>query len=169
MKVLETERLILVRLSHADAEFMLELLNEPSFIRFIGDKGVRTVDDAREYLSNGPIRSYAENGYGLYLATLKEDGACIGICGLVKRDELQDPDVGFAFLPAYWSRGYASESAAAVLQYAREKLGLGRIVAITAPENMSSVNLLHKLGLSFEGMIRLTDDTEEISLYATDS
>ena len=168
MRVLETERLILDRLSHDDAKFILELLNEPSFIRFIGDKGVRTVEDAREYLSNGPIRSYGLYGFGLFLTRLKKGRSRIGICGLVKRDELQDPDVGFAFLPAYWSQGYAAESAAGVLRYSREQLGIRRIVAITTPDNHSSIKLLCKLGLSFERMIRLPDDPKEIRLYAAD-
>ena len=167
--VLETDRLALRQLSNDDAGFILELLNEPSFIRFIGDKGVRNLADARNYLQNGPCKSYAENGYGLYLVALQDNGAPLGICGLVKRDELQDPDIGFAFLPAFRTQGYACEAAAAVLRHAREQLGLSRIVAVTAPDNRSSINLLRKIGLSFERMIRMSDDADEIELYATDA
>ena len=168
MIVIETERLSLYHLSLDDSEFILELLNEPSFIRFVGDKGVRTVEHAREYLTNGPIRSYAQNGYGLYLTRLGNGGARIGICGLVKRDELPAPDIGFAFLPAYWSQGFAVESATAVLQYGMNHLGLARIVAIVSPDNHSSISLLRKIGLSFERMVRLSDDADEIGLYGTD-
>src|SRR5712692_6293312 len=122
MKVLETDRLILRRLSVEDAEFILDLLNQPSFLRYIGDKGVRSLDDARAYILNGPVDSYERNGFGLYLVQMKADGTPIGICGLVKRDTLPDADVGFAFLPAHWSQGYAVESATAVMKYARNTL-----------------------------------------------
>ena len=167
--ILETERLALRRLSDADAEFVLELLNEPSFIHFIGDKGVRNLADARNYLQNGPCKSYVEHGYGLYLTVLKKDGARAGMCGLLKREELPDPDIGFAFLPAYRMQGYAAEAAAAVLQYAREQLGMSRIIAITAADNRNSIGLLQKIGLSFERMIRLSEDADEIKLFATDT
>jgi len=168
MNILETKRLVLSQLSEGDAEFILKLLNEPSFIHYIGDKGVRTLDDAREYLANGPIRSYADNGYGLYLTKLKRDGSRAGICGLVKRNELEDPDIGFAFLPAFWSQGYARESAAAVLEYAAAELGLGRVLAITSPDNHSSIRLLRRLGLEFERIVRLTEDGDETNLYAAE-
>src|SRR6266513_2745946 len=136
--VLETARLILRRLSIDDAEFVLELLNEPSFQRYIGDKGVRNLKDARQYILNGPVASYERNGFGLYLAELKANGIPVGISGLVIRDTLPDADIGFAFLPAYWSKGYAVESAAAVMNYAQEVLGLNRILAITSLDNEGS-------------------------------
>jgi RimJ/RimL family protein N-acetyltransferase len=126
--------LILRRLETGDAEFILALLNDPSFLRFIGDKGVRTVDDAREYISNGPLASYERFGFGLYLTERKDDGVPIGICGLLKREALKDVDVGFAFLPRFWSKGYAFESASAVMAYGRNVLGLS-IVAIISPDN----------------------------------
>lgn len=168
MKVLETERLILRRLSADDAEFMLELLNDPGWIRFIGDKGVRTVDEARAYIRQGPMAMYARYGFGLYRTELKEGAVPIGICGLIKRDGLDDVDVGFAFLPAFRDKGYAREAAAASMEYGRRVLGMGRIVAITLPDNRSSIKLLEKLGMRFERMIRLPGDTEELCLYASD-
>src|SRR2546427_4029250 len=122
MNILETQRLVLRQLSTDDAEFIVALLNEPSFIRYIGDKGVRNLDDARQYILNGPVDSYERNGFGLYLVELKENAIPIGISGLVRRDTLPDADIGFAFLPAYWSKGYAIESATAVMTYAREVL-----------------------------------------------
>jgi len=166
--VVETERLTLRRLEIGDAEFMLGLLNDPSFLRFIGDKGVRTLDDAREYILNGPVASYERFGFGLYLTALKGDRAAIGICGLLKRDSLKDVDVGFAFLPQFWSKGYAFEAASAVMAYGRNVLGLTRIVAITSPDNEASIRLLEKLGMRFEAMVRLSEESPEIRLFASE-
>ena len=162
--ILRSERLELRELELEDDEFILRLLNEDGFLRFIGDKGVRTRDDAREYLTKGPIDSYRRYGFGLYLTSLP-GGAPIGMCGLVKRDSLPDVDVGFAFLERYWSRGYAAESAAAVLAYGKEQLRLSRIVAITAPDNHASIAVLQKIGLRFERMIRLAGDSQELKLF----
>ena len=167
MIILETPRLVLRQLSLDDAEFILALLNEPSFIRYIGDKGLRGLDDARRYLVDGPINSYEQNGFGLYLAELKENGAPIGISGLVKRDTLSDPDIGFAFLPQYWSRGYAVESAAAVMDYARDVLALERVLAITSPDNEASARLLGKIGLQFQRLISLSEGAPEVRLFST--
>jgi RimJ/RimL family protein N-acetyltransferase len=166
--VLETERLVLRRLSGADAGFILGLVNEPSWLRFIGDRGVRTVGDAREYIAGGPVASYARHGFGLYLTELKAGGEPAGICGLIKRESLEDVDLGFAFLPRFWGRGYASEAAAAVLEYGRSAFGLKRVVAVTAPDNHASIRVLEKLGFRFERMVRLSADDEEIRLYALD-
>ena len=168
MIVLKTERLILSHLTCDDAEFILRLLNEPSFIRYIGDKNVRTLGEARNYVLTGPIASYECNGFGLYKVELREKKTPIGISGLVKRDTLPDVDIGFAFLPEYWSLGYAYESAAAVMKYAREVLGLERVVAITSPDNEPSAKLLARIGLKFSRMIRLTDDSREIKLFTPD-
>jgi len=168
LKVLETDRLILRRLSPDDAEFILRLLNEPSWLRFIGDKGVRTVEDARAYILKGPVEMYSRLGFGLYLVELKEEGSPIGICGLIKRDSLEDVDIGFAFLPKHWGRGYAYEAASAVMAYGGKALGLKRIVAITSADNDSSVRLLEKLGLRFEGMLKLSNDGEEVRLFGSD-
>jgi RimJ/RimL family protein N-acetyltransferase len=168
MFTLETERLTLRHLSPAmDAEFILRLLNEPSFLQYIGDKKVRTLDDARAYIRNGPMKSYEENGFGLYRVGLKENGSAIGICGLIKRDTLPEPDIGFAFLPEYWDKGYAHESAAEIMRYARDVLRLDRILAITSPDNESSGKLLGKIGLHFQRMIRLSDDADEVKLFST--
>jgi len=164
--VIETERLMLRQLGPDDAAFILELLNEAAFIRFIGDKGVRTLSDAREYLLQGPINSYTRHGFGLYAACLR-DGTPIGICGLVKRDGLADADVGFAFLARHRLQGFATESAAAVLAHARQELRLQRVVAITAPDNSGSIAVLEKIGLRFERMIQLAEGSEELNLYGT--
>ncbi len=164
--VIKTARLELRELKFEDAEFILELLNEAGFIRFIGDKGVRTAADACDYIRKGPMDSYARNGFGLYAACLG-DGTPIGICGLVKREGLDEPDVGFAFLSRHWSKGYAVECAAAVLAHAREALHLDRIVAITSPDNWSSIAVLEKIGLRFERMIRLVDHSPELKLFGT--
>ena len=162
--VIKTSRLDLRELDFGDAEFILELLNEAAFIRFIGDKGVRTLGEARDYIQQGPVDSYVRNGFGLYAACLR-DGTPIGICGLVKREGLNDPDVGFAFLSRYWSLGYAVESAAAVLAHARDTLRITRVVAITSPDNWSSIAVLEKVGLKFERMIRLVDLSPELKLF----
>jgi RimJ/RimL family protein N-acetyltransferase len=165
---LETDRLIVRHLKLDDAEFILGLLNEPSWLRFIGDKGVRTLDDARDYILNGPVESYRRFGFGLYLTQQKSDGTPIGLCGLLKRDALPDADIGFAFLPAFWGKGYAHEAAAAVMEHGRTVLGLKRIVAITDPDNESSIRLLEKLGMRLDGKARLSDAVPELSLFARD-
>lgn len=163
--VLETNRLVLRRLALEDADFILRLLNEPSFLRFIGDKGVRTIEDARKYILEGPVGSYERFGFGLYLVELKETQIPIGMCGLIKRESLDDVDVGFAFLPEFWLRGYAFESASAVLIHGRNDFDLNRIVAITNPDNVGSIKVLEKLGLRFERMIKLSADAPEINLF----
>ncbi len=168
MKILETNRLIIRRLSIEDADFILELLNEPSWLRFIGDKGVRTIADARDYILKGPIESYERFGFGLFMVELKEQGTPIGMCGLIKRDSLKDVDIGFAFLLKFWGAGYAHESASAVMEYGKSAFGLNRIVAITKPDNHSSIKVLEKLGFRFEQMIRLSEGAPEIKLFAYD-
>ena len=166
--ILETERLRLRKLALDDADFILKLLNEPSFIQNIGDRGVRTVEDACSYILQGPIASYEKFGFGLWLVEIKDSGALAGMCGLLKRDVLEDVDIGYAFLPEFWSRGYAIESASAVMSYAREKLGLKRVVAVTNADNQSSIRLLEKIGFAYEKMVRLSEDAPEIKLFAVD-
>ena len=167
MKILETERLILRQLTTDDAEFIIELLNDPSFIRNIGDRNVRTIDDACSYILNGPVTSYAKNGFGLYLVILKETKEYIGMCGLIKREGLEDVDIGYALLPRYWSRGYAVEAAQATKDYAKDLIGLKRLVAIVDPANEGSIRVLEKIGMRYERMVRLSADDIELKLFAT--
>ena len=169
MRVLETDRLVLRYFRTDDVEFIVRLLNEPSFIEHIGDKGVRSVEDANQYLLNGPLDSYKRFGYGLNMVELKVTEERIGMCGLVRRENLDDADIGYAFLQQHWSNGYAREAAAAVLKHARESLGLGRILAIVTPQNHSSIKLLGEIGLNFERMIRMSDDDEELMVFASDA
>jgi RimJ/RimL family protein N-acetyltransferase len=165
---LETERLTLREVSTDDADFILRLLNEPSFLRFIGDKGVRNLQDARQYILNGPIASYNQNGFGLYLVVLKSTNTSIGMCGLIKRETLTDVDIGFAFLPEFWNKGYALESATAVFSYGKNVLKLPRIVAITNKDNVTSGKLLEKLGLHFDRLIDLNGEGDETKLFVSD-
>lgn len=168
MKVLETERLVLRRLTAEDAAFILELVNDPDWIRFIGDRGVRTLEAARDYISNNLLAMYERHGFGLYLTELKGEGVPVGICGLIKRDSLEDVDMGFAFLPQFRGKGYGYESAAGVLEYGRKTLGLKRIVAITSLDNSGSAKLLDKLGFTYERTMRLSKDGEEVFLFASE-
>lgn len=168
MQVLETPRLVLRWITTDDAPFVFDLVNEPSFIQFIGDKGVRTLDDACNYILTGPVASYQRFGFGLYLVLLKETDTPIGMCGLLKRETLPDVDIGYAFRPAYWSMGYALESASAVLTHGWDAFGLKRIVAITAPDNASSKALLNKLGLRYESTIQLSAG-QDTDLFAIDA
>jgi len=161
-----TARLTLREIDAADAPFILTLVNDPAWLRFIGDKNVRTESDARRYIEAGPAAMYAQRGFGLWLAERRGDGVPIGLCGLIKRDALPDIDLGFAFLPAYRGNGYAFEAAQAAIDFAWERLGLGRVVAITAPDNDDSVRLLERLGFRFERMLRLSDDAPAVRLYA---
>ena len=167
MNILETERLALRQLTPDDAPFILELLNEPSFIQNIGDRNVRSIADAVKYIETGPVASYARNGFGSYLVQLKESGESIGMCGLIKREALEDVDIGYAFLPKFWSKGYAVESATAVTEQARN-LGLKRLVAIVDPANSGSIRVLEKIGLTFEKMIQLSADDIELKLFGAD-
>jgi len=168
MKVLETERLILRRVTVDDSEFIHELLNDPSWLRYIGDRGVRTIDGARDYILKSLVAMYERLGFGLYLTELKGEGVPIGICGLIKRDSLEDVDIGFAFLPKFRGEGYAYESASAVMAYGKNNFGLNRMVAITSPDNYVSARLLEKLGFKFERMVKLSDDSTEVSLFAAE-
>jgi len=163
---LNTERLLVREFDTNDAEFILELLNQPSFIQFIGDKGVRSVDDARNYITTGPIESYQRHGFGLYLVELKDRKVPIGMCGVLKRESLPDPDLGFAFLPEYWGKGYAFEAASAALDQARDFFKLARILAITNPDNDASIKLLAKLGFQFERVMKLSSDSDEVKLFS---
>ena len=164
MNLFETDRLQVRLLTVDDAAFIVALLNDPAFLQYIGDRGVRTTGDAVAYLLKGPLASYAQHGFGLFLVSLKADGIPIGICGLLKRDVLEDVDIGFAFLPAYVGKGYAFEAACATLDYGRTIHGLKRIVAVTSPTNASSIRLLEKLGLRYEKRVQLSPGAPEIKL-----
>jgi RimJ/RimL family protein N-acetyltransferase len=169
MTLIQTERLTLRKLTIDDAPFMLNLLNQPSFIQFIGDRGVRTLDDARKIILTRYIDAYERLGFGVYLTLLRESQVPIGICGLIKRNGLDDVDVGYAFLPQYWLQGYASESVSAVLAYARDSLGIQRILGITTPDNLGSIRVLEKAGLKFERMIQLAGEKTEFKLFALET
>ena len=164
--VIDTPRLVLRCLDLDDAAFFLRLVNEPSFIQNIADKGVRTLDDAREHLRNGPMASYARHGHGLWMVQRKDTGLPIGMCGLIRRDVLDDVDVGYALLPEFCGQGYAAEATVAALAHARDALGLDRVVAVVNPENARSLGLLEKLGFRYERMVRLSPDAREIQLLA---
>lgn len=165
MQVLETDRLIIRWLTVEDAAFIHELVNDPSWLRFIGDRGVKTLEDARNYILKGPVEMYGRLGFGLYLVELKDEGVPIGTCGLIKRDSLKDVDIGFAFLPSFRGNGYAHEAASAVLAYGKNTLGLKRIVAIVSPGNERSIKLLEKLGFKFEQRVQLSE-RDELKLFA---
>ncbi|MCE9644585.1 MAG: GNAT family N-acetyltransferase [Chloroflexi bacterium] len=168
MDIIRTDRLLLRELTTQDAAFILDLYTQPSFLQFIGDRGLRNPDDARDFISKRMIDSYQRLGFGLYLVLLKEDETPIGICGLIKRDALEDVDIGYAFLPQYWSKGYAVESASAVLTYARDTLGIKRLAAITLPDNHSSIRVLEKIGLKYKGMVKLPNEDIENKLFVAD-
>jgi [ribosomal protein S5]-alanine N-acetyltransferase len=165
--VIETPRLTLRRLTLDDAPFILELVNDADWLRHIGDKNVHSLDDARAYLTNGPIDMYARLGFGLFAVERRDDGAIIGMCGLIKRDTLDDVDIGFAFLPAYRGAGYAQEAAEATLAWGREALGLPRVVAIVSPKNAASAKLLERCGLRRESRIELAAGKDPVDLFAT--
>lgn len=166
---LRTERLDLEWLTLDDAALMLDIWNDPAFLRYVGDRGIRTIADAQTAIAEGPLALYAEHGYGPYRMTLRESGTPVGICGLFRRDYLDDPDIGFAVLPAHCRQGLALEAALAVREHARGDLGIDRLTAIVSPRNAASIALIEKLGLRFERMIHADgDDNPPICLYAVD-
>ena len=167
MEILETKRLLLRPFTLDDSDFILELLNTEGWIKYIGDRNIKTNEQARNYLENGPLKSYQTNGFGLSLVQLKTNNKSIGMCGLIKRDYLDHADIGFAFLPKFWAKGYAVESAAAVMNHAREVLALDRVLAITSPDNEASAKLLGKIGLKFQRMMKLSEDAREVKLFST--
>lgn len=166
--IFETERLVVEPLAtDRDELFIFELLNEPGFLENIGDRGANDLDGARAYIEK-VLAGYGENGFGLWRVTEKAGGAPVGICGLVKRNGLEDLDVGYAFLERSWGQGYAAEAAGATLDHARKALGLGRIVAIVAPGNIGSIRVLEKIGLRYEGRIHLPDHGGESAYFISD-
>ncbi len=165
MKILETERLTLRWFTLDDAEFIYELVNQPAWIRSIGDRGVDSLAAARNYIETVPLAAYRQHGFGLYAVERKTDGTLIGICGLLKRETLNDVDIGFALLTRFEGQGLMYEAAAATLAYCRHTLGLTRVVAIVKPDNARSARLLERLGMQEEGLVRLGKATEELRLY----
>jgi ribosomal-protein-alanine N-acetyltransferase len=164
--ITETSRLRIRELTVEDAEFIFGLVNEPSFLTNIGDKGVRNLDDARKFILEGPWASHRERGYGQFMVELKEDGVPIGVCGILFRDALELSDIGCAFLPEYWRRGFAYEAACAVMNFGRSTLGLETIAGLTSEANLASIKLLEKLGMSFERTIKMSDDDPGTALYS---
>jgi [ribosomal protein S5]-alanine N-acetyltransferase len=168
LNVIETERLNLREMSEADAAFVLEVLNDPDFIRYVADRGVRTVEAAARYIDERFVESYGRKGFGLWLVSTKDGGVPVGLCGLVQRDSLPGVDIGYAFLPPFRGKGYAFEAAAGVVRHAREVLGLPRLYAITSTDNAVSMRVLEKLGMKFERLIRLPGEESDINLFSTD-
>lgn len=167
MRVLQTNRLSLRRLTLDDAEFIFGLVNQPAWLRFIGDKNVRNLEDARDYLRTGPLDMYQRCGFGTFMVERKDDGAAVGTCGLLKRDLLPEPDIGYAFLPEFWGQGYALEAATAVLDYGRYTHELTRILAIVSPDNERSIRVLERCGMKFERMFAMNDQ-DQVKLFARD-
>jgi RimJ/RimL family protein N-acetyltransferase len=165
--VFETERLVLRQVIPTDDEFLFALMNEPAFHQNIGDRGIRTLADARAYIEKRFTSRYAELGYGLYLVELKDERTAVGISGFVKRDFLPHPDIGFAFLRKFWDRGYAFESSAAVMKHGTTVLGFERVYGLTAPTNTGSIRLLEKLGLHFEKRFRMPEHQQDSLLFVT--
>lgn len=169
MIILATERLFLREFNTGDAGFILELLNNPSWIKYIGDKNILDTNDALNYINNGPLKSYQTHGFGLYLVLLKATEKPIGMCGLIKRDGLEDVDIGFALMPEYAGNGFAYEIASATLDHAKNKLGIEKVVAITSHDNENSIKLLNKLGLYFKKITRLHAEAEALMLFEAEN
>lgn len=165
MDIFDTERLRLRTLTEDDAPFYLEVVNTQGFIEFIGDRGIRTVEAARAAIAGGPVAMQATLGHSLYLVERKEDGAPIGMCGLIKRDTLTDVDIGYAYLPQFGGKGYATEAAAGTLAYART-IGIRRLLAITSPGNDASNAVLRKIGMRFQDLVHLTPEDTGTLLYS---
>jgi RimJ/RimL family protein N-acetyltransferase len=164
--IVETPRLQIRELTTEDAEFIYTLVNEPSFLENIGDKGVRNLEDARRFILDGPWTNHRERGYGQFLVELKDSGEPIGVCGLLFRESLNVSDIGCAYLPKYWRRGYAYEAACAMMEYGRTTLGIDKIVGLTSEKNVASINALEKLGMSFEKMVKMSENDPGTALYS---
>jgi RimJ/RimL family protein N-acetyltransferase len=161
----ETTRLSLRRLVFDDAPFLVGLLNQPSFLANIGDRGVRNVEDAHRYLREGPMAMYEKFGFGLWHVGRRSDGVPMGMCGLLRRDILPDADVGYAFLPEFWGQGYAFEAADATLHHAAATFGLRRVIGVVSEGNDGSIRVLEKLGMRFERMVSMRPDEPDVRLY----
>jgi RimJ/RimL family protein N-acetyltransferase len=164
---LETKRLFLRWLTLDDAELMLAVWNDPTFIRYVGDRQIRTIEAARASLEEGALKLFSDYGYGPFRVALLSDDTPVGVCGLFRRLGLDEPDIGFAILPGYWRKGFAYEAASAVVGHAKYDLHLARLTAIVSPENNASIALIEKLGLQFERMHRLPGDDDDVAIYGT--
>ncbi len=164
--ILETDRLVIRQLTLEDTSFVIELVNSPGWLRFIGDRNIKTDEQAKDYLENGPLKSYEQNGFGLYLVALKSNKTPLGMCGLIKRDTLPQPDIGFAFFPEFMGQGFAFEAANAIMTLATHTLKLPTVMAITLPENDRSRKLLEKIGLTFSRLFLSPTTNEELMLYS---
>lgn len=164
-QILQTDRLSIRQLTLEDAPFILQLLNTPGWLRYIGDRNVRSVEQAHNYIQKGPLLSYAQHGFGLWLVSMRDLNLPIGLCGLLKRATLDFPDIGFAFLPEHAKNGYALESTNATVNYARSVLKLNRLLAVTQPNNEASIALLTKLGFTYKQPFSFTDDPQVLNLY----
>jgi RimJ/RimL family protein N-acetyltransferase len=164
--ILGTERLNLREFTTGDAKFIIELVNTPGWLEFIGDRNIKTEEQAINYLENGPLKSYGLNGFGLSMVELKTEKTPVGMCGIIKRDNLEGPDIGFAFLPEFTGKGYAYEIADATMAFAKDKLKLPTIFAITVPQNKTSIKLLDKIGMKFIKPFCFPDSEEELILYS---
>lgn len=163
--VIETSRLWLRKISEEDAPFFLKLLNSEAWLKYIGDRKVRTEEDAVAYIRKNYLPSYENHGFGSYLMTAKEGQEPIGACGLYQRDQLEHPDIGFSLLPEYMGLGFGYEAASAVMNYASKHLGIHKLFGITLPENKASIALLKKLGLHREGTFRFDSEDQELLLF----
>lgn len=163
--IVETDRLRLRELTMGDSEFIIELLNSPGWIKFIGDRNVQTLEDAQNYLQNGPMKLYRQHDFGLWMVELKTEQTPIGICGLLKRDTLNLPDLGFCLLPQFQGKGYAYESAKAAIEAGMKDYQLEKLCAITLPENNASIRLLGRLGFGFVSAVQFPDNDETLLLY----
>jgi len=168
MNIIETETLVLCEQTEEDAAFILELVNSRGWLKYIGDRGIKTIDEARNYIINGAMKSYAQNGFGLYLVKIKDGDMPAGVCGLIKREGLEHVDIGFAFLDKYSGKGYAFEAASAVMRYAKDVLQLSIIAAITTADNEPSIKLLNRIGLTYKGMVMLPQGEEKLMLFESE-
>lgn len=167
MNIFGTDRLIIQEVTLDDSNFIFRLLNSLTWIKFIGDRRIKTEDDARTYILNNFIDSYEKRGYGLYKMCLRENEIPIGICGFLKRDYLDHVDIGFAVLPEYEGKGYAFEASKSILNFGKLKLNMNPILAVTTNENTKSRKLLQKIGLSEVGKIKPNEKEEEFLLFST--
>ena len=163
--ITETERLYLRRLNRDDAVFILDLLNQPSWLEYIGDKHVYNLNDAKKYIELAPMTMYDRYGFGLFLVCAKETSVPMGLCGLIKRDNLEDADLGYAFLPDYWQQGYALEAVLSILAYAKDTHHLTRVLALSKSTNSASKKLLKKVGFKFDRDLKLLEDEENLQIY----